>query len=55
MARGKPGTVGIGGVLGSVKGEILIYFSKPIGIKDSNKADVLSILETLITYIGHLA
>lgn len=50
VARGKLGMTGIGRVLGSFNNEILICFSKSIRIKDSNKVDVLSILEALRTY-----
>lgn len=35
-AKGKPGLVGIGGVLKNHKGEIMYIFSKQVGIKDSN-------------------
>ena len=37
--RGKPGLVGIGGVLRNHKGEVMYMFSKHVGIKDSKEAD----------------
>ena len=49
-SRGKPGPASIGGVLLNFKGEVLISFSKPIGIKDSNEAEVFAILKTLRIY-----
>ena len=45
--RGNLGPVGIGGVLRNCKGEVLIMFSKPVGVCDSNEAEVLAILEGL--------
>lgn len=54
MAHVRPGTAGIGGVLRNHKGKVLYMFSKHVGIKDSNKAKVLSILEALqIHYIAY--
>lgn len=35
-ARGKLGPADIGGVVRNFKGEVLICFFKPIGIKNSN-------------------
>lgn len=46
MGRGKPGPAGMGGVLHN-NGDVLLMFSKPIGVRDSNKAEVMVILETL--------
>ena len=46
-AKGKPGPAGIGGVLRNDKGEVLFMFSKNVGIKESNEAEVLAILEAL--------
>lgn len=43
--RGKPGLVGIDGVLCNSKGEVLYMFLKLVGFCDSNVADVLAILE----------
>lgn len=49
----KPGLAGIGGVLRNDRGVILCMFSKGVGIRDSNEADVLAILETLRISLGH--
>ena len=46
-ARGKPGPAGIGGVLCNSKGEVLFMLSKHVGVRDSNEAEVLVILEAL--------
>ena len=46
-AKGKPDLAAIGGVLRNQKGEVLFMFSKDAGIKDSNEAEVLAILEAL--------
>lgn len=43
-ARGKPGLVGIGGVLRDSASFVFGMFSKHVGIKESNKAEVLAIL-----------
>ena len=45
--RGKLGPAGIGGVLRNDKGEVLLMFSKSVGIRDSNEAESLAILEAL--------
>ena len=45
--RGKTGPVCIKGILQNSKDKILFMFSKPIGILDSNEAEVLPILEHL--------
>ena len=46
-ARGKPGPAGVGGVLRDHKGDVLLMFSKNVGIKESNETEVLAILEAL--------
>ena len=48
--RGKPGLGGIGRVLRNHKGKVLYMFSKHVGFKDSNEAEVLAILEFLCLY-----
>lgn len=50
-SKGKPGLVGIRGVLKNHKGEVIYLFFKHVGIKDSNEADVMAILEAL--HISH--
>ena len=45
--RGKLGLAGIGSVLHNFRGEILCMFSKHVGIKESNEAEVLAILKAL--------
>ena len=50
-SKGKPGLVGIGGVLRNHKGEVIYLFFKHVGMKDSNEADVMAILEAL--HISH--
>lgn len=49
-ASSKLGPAGIGGVLRNHKGELLYMFSKNVGIKDSNEAEILAILEALRIY-----
>lgn len=49
-SQGKPGLAGIGGVLRNQKREVLFMYSKYIGIKDSNEAEVWAILEALCIY-----
>lgn len=46
-ACGKPGPASIGGVLRNHKREVLYMFSKNMGVKDSNEAEVLAILEAI--------
>lgn len=46
--RGKPGPQGIAGVLLNEEGEVWCMFSKHVGVKYSNEAVVLAILEVLI-------
>ena len=48
--RGKSSLTGIGGVIGNNKGEILCIFSKGVEVKDSDKAEVLAILEALSSF-----
>lgn len=50
--RGKPRLAGIRGVLRNSKGEVLFKFSKHVGVCDSNKAEVLAILESLCSFLG---
>lgn len=45
--RGKPGSVGIGGVLCNHRRDVLIMFSKNIGVKDSNEVEVMVISKNL--------
>lgn len=47
VAIGKPGLSAIGGVLCNDKGVALCMFSKGVETRDSNKAEVLVILEAL--------
>lgn len=49
-ALDKPGPAGIGGVLRNHKGKILYMFSKNVGGKDSNEAEILAILEAFCIY-----
>lgn len=46
-ARGKPDHAGIAGILCDDKGMVWCIFSKSVGIKESNEAKVLAILEAL--------
>ncbi|XP_022774106.1 uncharacterized protein LOC111316412 [Durio zibethinus] len=46
-AIGKRGPTGIGGVVENHKGQILLLFSKHIGIQDSNFAELLAVVEAL--------
>lgn len=46
-AKGKPGQACIGGALRDEKGAVLCMFCKSIEIRNSNKAEVLAILEAL--------
>lgn len=45
--RGKPKPAGVGGVLGDHKGDVMLIFSKSVGIKEPNETEVLAILEAL--------
>lgn len=49
--RGKAGLAGIRGVLHNSKGEVLFMFSKHVGVRNSNKAEVLAILEGLCSIL----
>ncbi|XXG44210.1 hypothetical protein AAC387_Pa01g4073 [Persea americana] len=47
-ARKKPGPAGVEGVLAYIlQGNVLLMFSKKVGIKESNETEVLAILEAL--------
>eukprot|EP00268_Persea_americana_P022194 TRINITY_DN2206_c3_g2_i1.p1 TRINITY_DN2206_c3_g2~~TRINITY_DN2206_c3_g2_i1.p1 ORF type:complete len:101 (+),score=11.09 TRINITY_DN2206_c3_g2_i1:48-350(+) len=50
QAQGKPSLERIGGMVRNHKGEVLYMFSKHVGIKYSNEAEVLAILEALHIY-----
>ena len=50
VAKGKPEPIGIGGVLRNDAGEVLFMFFKNVGIKESNEAGVLAILEALMIF-----
>lgn len=39
----KPGPAGVGGVLRNNQGIVLAIFSKSVGVKESNEAEVLAI------------
>lgn len=45
--RGKPGLVSIGGVFCKSKGEVPFMLSKNEAVEDSNKAQMIAILEVL--------
>ena len=51
VSKRKPGLASIGGVLRNHKGEVIYLFSKHGGIKDSNEAEVLAILEALRVFV----
>lgn len=53
VTKGKLGLAIIGGVLRNHKGDVLYMFSKHVGIKDSNAAEVLAILEALCIYLSY--
>ncbi|XP_022748780.1 uncharacterized protein LOC111298243 [Durio zibethinus] len=46
-AFGKPSPTGIGGVICSWKGKVLLMFPKNVGVKDSNLVELLEVVETL--------
>lgn len=48
--RVKPGLAGIRGTLRIHKGKVLYMFSKHVGFKESNEAEVQAILEALRLY-----
>lgn len=43
-AQGKPGRVGIGGILWDHTGDYHCVFSNPLGIRDSNEAEFIAIV-----------
>lgn len=51
ITQGKLGQAGIGRVLQDDKGVVLATFSKAVGVKDSNEAELLAILEGLRLFI----
>lgn len=48
-SRDKPGPVGIGGVLRNHSGISSLVFTKPVGVRDSNDAELLSIRREELT------
>lgn len=52
--QGKPRQPGIGGVLQNDKEDVLTFFFKHIGVRYSNRAEVLAILEALRIHFGSL-
>ncbi|XXG74166.1 hypothetical protein AAC387_Pa07g2955 [Persea americana] len=46
-AKGKPEPAGIGGVLRNSGGLVLVMFSKHVGTMESNRVEVLAILEAV--------
>ncbi|XVF71505.1 hypothetical protein PTKIN_Ptkin12aG0043200 [Pterospermum kingtungense] len=48
---GNPRPSGIGGLLRDHLGRVLISFSKPIGIADSNMAEVMAVREALALFV----
>lgn len=48
---GKPRLAGIGGVLHNHKGLVLGFLSAPVGIKDSNEAELLGMILKLLNYL----
>ena len=46
-SRGKPGPAGLLGVLCNCKDDILLFFSKTVGINESNEVGVSALLEAL--------
>ncbi|XVF70923.1 hypothetical protein PTKIN_Ptkin11bG0201000 [Pterospermum kingtungense] len=51
-SRGKLGPAGIGGILIDHMRQVLIRFSKAIGIEDSNAAEYLAIRKALLIFIS---
>ena len=49
-ARGTPGVAGMGGVLWNCIGEILCLISSPMGILDSNEAELLALRKVLFLF-----
>ncbi|XWS63854.1 hypothetical protein CRYUN_Cryun06bG0137300 [Craigia yunnanensis] len=50
-AIGKPGPIGCGGILQNERGTILALFFGPLGIMDSNVAEVMAIKETVEMFV----
>ena len=50
-SRSKHGPAGFGGVLCNYKGEVLIMFSKHIGVCDLNQAELLTTLEAIRMFL----
>ncbi|EOY03730.1 Uncharacterized protein TCM_018867 [Theobroma cacao] len=48
--KGCPGDSSIGGILRNKFGEVLVFFSKSIGITDSNKVEQLAVREIALIY-----
>ena len=51
--RGKPGPAGIGGVFRNCNGDVLFMFSEYVGVRNSNEAEVLAILESLWCFLRY--
>ena len=49
-ARGKPGPAYIGGVLRNIEGGLNFAFSVNVGMKESNEAEFLAILQALLIF-----
>ena len=52
FAKGKPRLADIGGVLRDWKVAVKVVFSKPIGVADSNVAELLTVLEALRIFVA---
>lgn len=52
MAKGKPEPAGTG-VLCNHKGKVVLVFSKHVGAKESNEAEIMALLEALHTFWLH--
>lgn len=52
ITQRKLGQAGIGRVLQDDKGVVLAMFPKAVGVKDSNEAELLAILEALRLFIA---
>ncbi|XVF42703.1 hypothetical protein PTKIN_Ptkin01aG0385500 [Pterospermum kingtungense] len=48
---GNPGPSSIGGLLRDHLGKLLITFSKPIGVSDSNMAEVMAVREAMLLFV----
>lgn len=51
--RGKPGLIGIGGVLRNHEGITSIFFNESMGVRDSNEAEILSNRRALTIWKMH--